>query len=77
MCISADARPNLAAKSEDSCLLVCETVQSRIPIAVASRTTVWRGEAALAADVRFVDGARRAGHNVVVTLAPGDKIELA
>ena len=27
----------------NSALLVCETVQSRIPIAVAARTTVWRG----------------------------------
>ena len=58
--------------SDDSCLLVCETVQSRIPIAVAARTTVWRGAAALPADIRFVDGDRRAGHNVVVTLAPGE-----
>jgi trehalose-phosphatase len=58
--------------SDDSCLLVCETVQSRIPIAVAARTTTWRGDAALAADVRLVDGDRRVGHNVVVTLAPGE-----
>ena len=36
--------------SADSCLLVCETVQSRIPIAVAARTSVWRGKAPLAAE---------------------------
>ena len=58
--------------SGDSCLLVCETVQSRIPIAVAARTTVWRGEAALAADSRFIDEDRRTGHDVVVALTPGD-----
>jgi len=58
--------------SADSCMLVCQTVQSRIPIAVAARTTVWRGESALAARRRFIDEPRRAGHAIVVDLEPGD-----
>ena len=60
--------------SPDSALLVCETVQSRIPIAVAARTTVWRGDAPLAAEVRFVDEPRRTGHDLVVQLDAGESV---
>jgi trehalose/maltose hydrolase-like predicted phosphorylase len=60
--------------SADSALLVCQTVQSRIPIAVAARTTVWRGEAPLAAEVSFVDEPRRTGHDLVVTLGAGESV---
>lgn len=58
--------------SEDSSLLVCETVQSRIPIAVAARTTLWRGEAPLPAEVHPVTEDRRIGHDYLVALSPGD-----
>jgi len=60
--------------SSGSALLVCQTVQSRIPIAVATRTTAWRGEAPLATDVRFVDEPRRVGHDLVVSLEAGDSV---
>ena len=60
--------------SDDSALLVCETVQSRIPIAVAARTTVWRGDAPLKTDMRFVDEPRRAGHDLVVTVEAGESV---
>ena len=60
--------------SPDSALLVCETVQSRVPIAVAARTTVWRGDAPLAADVHFVDEPRRTGHDVVVRVDAGQSV---
>ena len=60
--------------SADSCLLVCETVQSRIPVAVAARTTVWRGTARLAAESRFIDEPRRVGHNLVVAVAAGESV---
>lgn len=60
--------------SSDSALLVCETVQSRIPIAVAARTTVWRDSDRLAADRRFVDEPRRTGHDYLVTLAEGQSV---
>lgn len=60
--------------SPDSALLTCQTVQSRIPIAVAARTTAWRGDAPLPADVRFVDEPRRAGHDMVVELEPGQSV---
>ena len=60
--------------SDDSALLVCETVQSRVPIAVAARTTVWRGDAPLKIDMRFVDEPRRAGHDVVVPVEAGESV---
>ena len=60
--------------SPGSALLVCQTVQSRIPIAVAARTTAWRGEAPLAAEVRFVEEPRRAGHDLVVSLEAGQSV---
>jgi trehalose-phosphatase len=60
--------------SGDSALLVCETVQSRVPIAVAARTTAWRGDAPLAADVRFVDEPRRAGHDLMVHIDAGESV---
>jgi trehalose/maltose hydrolase-like predicted phosphorylase len=60
--------------SANSALLVCQTVQSRIPIAVAARTSAWRGEAPLAADVRFVDESRRTGHDLTVHLDAGESV---
>lgn len=60
--------------TSDSVLLVCQTVQSRIPIAVAQRTTVWRGDAPLPAQSRFVDEPRRAGHDLVVDLNAGESV---
>ena len=58
----------------DSALLVCETVQSRIPIAAASRTTLWRGETPLDAQSRFIDEHRRVGHGFVVEVTPGESV---
>ena len=60
--------------SPNSALLVCQTVQSRVPIAVAARTTVWRGDAPLQAEVRFVDEPRRAGHELVVQVDAGESV---
>ena len=60
--------------SPNASVLVCQTVQSRVPIAVASRTTVWRGEAALPTEGRFVSEDRRVGHDYVVTLSPGESV---
>jgi trehalose/maltose hydrolase-like predicted phosphorylase len=41
---------------------------------VASRTTLWRGEAALPAEGRSVSEDRRVGHAYVVTLSPGESV---
>ena len=59
---------------DDSVLLMCQTVQSRIPSAVAARTTVWRGETPLVAQVGFVDEPRRAGHTLTVTIDAGESV---
>lgn len=58
----------------DSCLLVCQTVQSRIPIAVAARTTTWRGQAPLACDTRPVCEPRRVGHHLSVQVSAGESV---
>lgn len=60
--------------SPDSALLICQTVQSRVPIAVAARTTVWRGELSLRADVQFIDDPRRTGHNLLVDVDVGQSV---
>ena len=60
--------------SPGSSLLVCETTQSRVPVAVAARTTLWRGDTPLAAESRFIDEPRRTGHDFVVTLEAGQSV---
>ena len=60
--------------SPESVLLVCQTIQSRIPIAVAARTTAWRGDAPLTVDRRFVDEHRRTGHDLLVHLDAGESV---
>ena len=60
--------------ADGSALLVCETVQSRVPIAIAARTSVWQGDAPLDADMRFVSEPRRAGHDVVARVEAGESV---
>ena len=60
--------------SPGASLLVCETTQSRIPVAVAARTTMWRGRAPVTAESRFIDEPRRTGHDFVVTLEAGQSV---
>jgi alpha,alpha-trehalase len=68
--------------SRDSVLLEVVTVESRIPVAVAARTTVWRGEVPVQADYRPVQDAihivhaARVGHDVSVELAVGQSVTL-
>ena len=45
-----------------------------MPIAVAARTTVWRGDAPLIADMRFVEEPRRTGHDLVVGVDAGQSV---
>jgi len=60
--------------SSNATLLVCQTVQSRISVAVAERTTLWRGETAAPGDGRFVSGDRRVGHSFQLALSPGESV---
>jgi alpha,alpha-trehalase len=61
----------------DSVLLRTGTLQSRIPIAVAARTTVWRDDAR-ADDARYavVREGDRGGHGIQVGLSEGQSITL-
>jgi trehalose-phosphatase len=60
--------------SPNSTLLVCETVQSRIPIAVAARTSVRRGGESLPPDGTFVTESRRTGHHYVIAVESGESV---
>jgi alpha,alpha-trehalase len=62
------------ALSQDSVLLSVQTTQSHIPIAVAARTTVWRGTTPVAAQYRLVDGEFEIGHLITADLAAGQSV---
>jgi alpha,alpha-trehalase len=62
--------------SGDSVLLEAATVQSRIPVAVAARDTLWCGEAPVQAAYRLVQDAARIGHDIAVDLAVGQSVTL-
>jgi alpha,alpha-trehalase len=62
--------------SSNSVLLEAATVESRIPVAVAARNTLWRGESPVPADYRLVQDAARIGHDIAVELAVGQSVTL-
>jgi alpha,alpha-trehalase len=58
----------------NSVLLTAQTTQSRIPIAMAARSTVWRDGAAVPATYRLFDEAAEIGHDITVRLSGGDAV---
>jgi len=59
----------------DHCvLLAVQTTQSRIPIAMAARSMVWRGATPATATYRLVDQAAEIGHDVAVEVSVGDEL---
>ncbi|NCL76293.1 trehalose-phosphatase [Rhodococcus sp. YH1] len=54
------------ALSVDSVLLAVQTNQSRIPVAMAARNTVWCDGEPVAGEYRLVDGDDRIGHDITV-----------
>lgn len=63
--------------SEDSVLVVTETSQSRIPVAMAVRTAVWHNDERWPADYQVLQqGGRRVGHDITVAVAPGQRITI-
>ncbi len=58
----------------DSVLLRTETSQSRISIAVAARTTLWREDARADAQYAVVADGDRGGHNIAVALSAGQSV---
>jgi alpha,alpha-trehalase len=59
------------AVSEDSVSLEVATSQSRISVALASRTTVWRGTQRAPATYRLVEDEFGIGHDIHTEIAPG------
>ncbi|MGE5695457.1 MAG: trehalose-phosphatase [Candidatus Sericytochromatia bacterium] len=57
--------------AENSVLMSVQTTQSKIPIALAARTTVWHGDSPAAATYRFVDDEFEVGHEIFGRLATG------
>ena len=55
-------------------LLTVQTTQSRIPIAMAARSTVWRDGEAVPATYRLFDEAAEIGHDITVRLSAGDAV---
>jgi trehalose/maltose hydrolase-like predicted phosphorylase len=58
----------------NSVLLTAQTTQSRIPIAMAARSTVWRDGAAVPATYRLFEEAAEIGHDITVRLSGGDAV---
>ncbi|WP_197283474.1 trehalose-phosphatase [Mycobacterium sp. Marseille-P9652] len=77
----SDRHLDLLAKREiadDSVLLEVQTNQSRIPIALAARTTLWRNGTHFPpgadATYRLVEDGAEIGHDIDVTLSAGEKL---
>lgn len=62
--------------SENSVLLTVETTQSRVPVAVAARTTVWRNDESVPAAYRLVDDEFEIGHEVSADLTAGQSLSV-
>ena len=60
--------------SDDSVLLTAQTTQSRIPIAMAARSTVWRDGEPVPATHRLFDEAAEIGHDITVRLSVGEAV---
>jgi trehalose/maltose hydrolase-like predicted phosphorylase len=60
--------------SDNSVLLTVETNQSRIPIAMAARSTVWRDGEPVPATYRLFDAAAEIGHDIAVRLTVGEAV---
>ena len=61
--------------SDNSVLLTVQTTQSRIPIAMAARSIVWRDGTPVPATYRLVDEAAEIGHDIAVELSVGDAVD--
>ena len=60
--------------SDDSVLLTTQTTQSRIPIAMAARSTVWRDGEPVPATHLLFDEADEIGHDITVQLSAGEAV---
>ncbi|MBO0864570.1 MAG: trehalose-phosphatase, partial [Mycobacterium sp.] len=62
------------ALSENSVLMTVETTQSKIPVALAARTTVWQGDMPASATYRLLDEEFEIGHEIFTDLHEGQAL---
>ncbi|MFZ1179263.1 MAG: trehalose-phosphatase, partial [Mycobacterium sp.] len=60
--------------SENSVLMTVETTQSKIPVALAARTSLWHGDAPAPATYRLVDEQFEVGHEIFSELKQGQTL---
>jgi len=60
--------------SDNSVLLAVQTTQSRVPIAMAARSIVWRDGTPVPASYRLVDEGAEIGHDIAVGMSIGDAL---
>jgi alpha,alpha-trehalase len=60
--------------SENSVLVSTRTTQSRVPIAIAARTVVWRNDSGVPATYQFIDEETGVGHVIAVDVSAGDSV---
>ncbi len=60
--------------SENSVLMTVETTQSKIPVALAARTSLWHGDAPAPATYRLVDEEFEIGHQIFSELKEGQTL---
>lgn len=59
---------------DGSVLLTTQTTQSRIPIAMAARNTVWRDGEPVPATFHLYDQPAEIGHDIIVRLSAGERV---
>ncbi|MGX9791158.1 trehalose-phosphatase [Mycobacterium sp. MMS18-G62] len=69
-------KPQTRELSTNSVLLAVETTQSRIPLALAARTTVWRDGLPAPARYRLVDDDFEIGHEIRTDLSAGQSVSV-
>jgi alpha,alpha-trehalase len=60
--------------SDNSVLVTVQTTQSRIPVAMAARSMVWRDETPVPATYRLIDEQAEIGHDIAVELSAGQSV---
>jgi alpha,alpha-trehalase len=60
--------------SHNSVLVTVQTTQSRIPVAMAARSTVWRDETPVPAAYRLIDEQAEIGHDIAVDVSAGQSV---
>ncbi len=62
--------------SENSVVMVVETSQSLIPVALATRTSVWRGDGPASATYRLIDEEFEIGHEIFAEMVKGEVLSV-